>query len=443
MKTTKVLTDILFEPGQGFDPRAGLVLSDPSKIRLDPADHRIKLKVTPSFYYPTDQNLSARSRLYRPAALRQLLMVQACGVFPEGTSIGYRLFDGTTERWWNGSAWAVAGAGNWNTETELNAHIATYSAAARQFAVTFNLATTDPNVTPELQGLRVLWEGPIDWHDDILIDSLLGEYLAGLNFVCDASLPPLDAITTTVDLDDYLQRSTLDVVDLDAVFNDTLDPQHATNILGSYNAGTKLLTLSGSVAVGTRLFLRLLVRPSVSWSTHQDFEEVGKVPAVILSETKTVKSTGGPIWGEAGIVRKDTGAAWTIPAPARLSFAIIAELRTSSLRELSRLHSAILERLEDGPMSGGPFLRSVATDRRFRVWTIDEYQTVTAPENSSDLRVAQLTIRIEDVTAQTRPARAANGVLTLNLGFHRIDSANLDGGPTPTTPLETVKISGG
>ena len=449
MQVSRVISDIWWEPGQGFDPRAGLVLSDSDKIRLDPADHRVKLKLDSTFRYPTDADISARSHSVTPGAIRKLLMMQCFGTFPEGTSVGFRIHDGTDELWWDGGAWSVAGAGEWNTEDEINQNMTTLNVAGGEFSVVLNLVTTDSRYTPEIELVRFLWEGPVDWHDDILIDSLVGVLQDELRYVGDAALPPLSASTASIALGDYLTNSNLNVVGVDAVFDDTNDPDHLVDLLSGFDSGTGVITLNSSIPVGGVPFIRLFIAPDVAWDTHQDFEEVGKLPAVVLRDTRTVRSSNYPSWATSGIVRKENAEAWEVPAPQRLTFEVTAELRTDGTREQHRLQEAFLRILEEGPASeSGPFLRSKATGRLFRLWLVDEFRAQEPKENSADLRIHTAEFRIEDVAVQSRRAFQTYGVLSTKLGFNKIDSedeqkALNNDEPVPTSALETIEIPGG
>jgi|GEM_PF-5157437 len=452
MQTARVITDVCWIPGQGFDPRSGLVLSDSAKIRLDPEDHQVKLKLVDTLAgprYSTDADISARSRTYEPQAMRSLNMVQVFATTPDDTSIGLRIFDGTDEMWWDGAMWSAAGAGEWNTEAEINANLATLDVTARKFAVVVNLATTNSKVTPAVELVKVMWEGPVDWIDDALLDSLVATFQDELQFIVDAALPPLGSATSTIDLDDYMKEgagANLNIAGVDAVFDDTLDPDHLVDLLSSYDGGTREITLSSSIPIASQPYLRLLVAPEVAWDTHQDFEEVSKLPQIILRDTNAVRSSSYPLWGTSGIVRKDTGAAVEVPPPRRMTFEVTAELRTDRTRQQHRLQEAFMRLLEEGPASeAGPFLRSRATDRRYRIWLIEEFTAVNPVENSSDLRINRVTFRVEDVAVQLSRARDTYGVLTTNLGYNRIDSleeqeALAAEAPVPTTETEEFEV---
>ena len=192
-------------------------------------------------------------------------------------SIGLRLFDGTAERFWGGASWDVAGAGDWSTEAEVNANVATFDVSARRFGVVVNIVTADDRVTPTVESVLVLWRGPVDWVDDLLVDSLVGMFQDELWYIEDLALPPLEADSASIDLDDYTDESSLDFVGADAVFDHDADPNHLTDLLTSYDVGTRVLTLSAAIPAGNRPFLRMRTSPVVAWETAQDFTELGKL----------------------------------------------------------------------------------------------------------------------------------------------------------------------
>lgn len=453
MRESRVITEIHFDPAQGFDVRGSLTLSDATKVRLDPADFKLKLKLNDDFRYPTDPDLSVRTRTFEPEAVRELLILQVVGETPvdeDGaavTSIGLRLFDGTNERFWGGSSWDVAGPGDWSTEAEVNANLASFDVSARRFGVVVNLATTDDRLTPTVECVLVLWRGPIDWVDDLLVDSLVGMLQDELVYVEDLALPPLEAAAATIDLDDYVDEHQLVIADADAVFDHANDPGHATNLLSGYTPATNELALSAPIPIGGVPFLRMIVRPHVAWDTGQDFYELGKLPSVVLRDTQNVVSSPYPDRAAAGIVRKDTGAAVKTGAPYRATYEVTMEVSVDRTTTQARIMEEVLRIFQAGPPSeAGPFLRSRATDRRYRLRLIEEFRAVDPRLNLADVRTFEAEFRIEDAALDLKPARDLYAVQKMNLDFAAIASdeeaaARSAGAPIPATPTETIEVS--
>ncbi len=453
MRESRVITEIHFDPAQGFDVRGSLVLSDADKVRLDPADKKLKLKLDADFRYPLDVDLSIRTRTWEPAAIRQLLMIQVVGETPTDedgvavTSVGLRLFDGTDERFWGGASWDVAGAGQWSTEDEVNQNVATFDVSARRFGVVVNLETIDDRLTPTVECVLVLWRGPIDWVDDLLVDSLLGTFQDELVYVEDLALPPVEAGTSLIDLDEYVDEHGLELAGADAVFDHTADPNHLVDLLSGYDAPTNVLTLSSAIPTGNVPFLRMIVRPSVSWDTAQDFSELGKLPSVVLRDTQNVVSSPYPDRAAVGIVRKDTGAAVKTGAPYRATYEVTMEVNVDRTTTQARLMEEVLRLFLDGPPSEvGPFLRSRATDRRFRLRLIEEFRAVDPRLNLADVRTFQAEFRIEDAALDLRAARDLYAVQKMNLDFAHVSSddeaeARAAGAPIPHAPFETIEVN--
>jgi hypothetical protein len=452
MRESKVITFVWFDPAQGFDVRESLTFSDDTKVRLT-EDFKLELKLDDDFRYPTDADLSIRTRTYEPNGVRALEMVELTAVLPTDedgaavTSVGLRIYDGTNELWWNGAAWSVAAAGEWNTEAEVNANIASFDASARKFGIVFNLATTDDRYTPSVSCFAVLWRGPVDWTDDILIDSLVGTMQDELTYIDDVALPPLEAASASIDLDDYTDDQSLTYADADAVFDDVNDPTHATDLLQSYNPTTRVLTLLAAIPVGGVPYLRMFVRPHVAWDTNQDFTELGALPQVILRDTENVVSSRYPDRSAASIVNKTTGAGVQTPAPYRATYEVTMEVNVDRTRTQARLMDDLLVFFTTGPASEvGPFLRSKATDRRYRLRLIDEFRAVDPGLNLADVRTFQVEFRIEDAALGLFPAESVFGVEKLNLGFAAVPSdgeveAVAAEAPVPSTPTETVVVS--
>lgn len=454
MTTSRLITEIHWEPGQGFDPRADLVLSDEDKIRLDPSDYCVKLKVQSNFRFPTGADLSARSRTYRPEAVRRLLSLQlnVIHVFDEDgialTSVRLRIYDGTNDRFWNGSTWAVAGAGDWNTEDEVNQHLASFDVSSKQFAVVLNLVTTDDRYTPLVSSVFVLWEGEVDWSQDIVLDSLTQTLQDELEYASDTVFPPLEANSSSIDLDDYTDESDLVVANVEEVYDHDADPNHTTDILDSYDSGTRVVTLTTAIPMGNRPYFRFRIRASVAWDTHQDFSEVRKLPQVILGDAEAETSVLYPFGCSSGVVRKDTVSAVKLPAPYRTTYQIVAEVLTDRSRDQLRLLDALTSLLTNGPSGEvGPFLRSRATDRRYRIWLTDEFRAVTpVASDLADVRVFRAEFRVVDVASNFAPAINTYAVKSFNLGFNTISSeeeqrAILDDAPVQSGTVETTEIT--
>lgn len=448
MSTDRLITDFHWDPGQGFDAVLGSSISDVTKVRIDPIDFQGKLKLSESFTYPTDANLSVRTPTARPEAVRRLLLLQVDANLPTDTSVGIRMWNGLVESWWNGSAWVVPTVGQWNTVAQVNAHLSIWDVKTRrEFAVILNLRTTDDRVTPSVSLVSVLWEGDVDWYEDALIDSLTRTLREELDFRVETALPPLPSAVSSVDLDSYRDDSDLEVVAAEGVFDLTADPNRLTDLLSAYNPSTRVVTLTGSVLSGHVLLLLLRIRPHVAWDTSQDFSEVGKLPQVILRDVESVSSSTCPGASRRSIVRADSTEAVLIPEPQRSTFRIEVELRTNRSREQSRLLTKLTKLLTVGPSTeAGPFLRSRATDRRYRMQLREQLRSVTVGDDAGDVRTFRASFDLRDVTAQLRPARDARAIHRFKATWSSVDAereqdAILREAPIPESTPETLETT--
>ena len=137
-----------------------------------------------------------------------------------------------------------------------------------------------------------------------------------------------------------------------------------------------------------------------------------------------------------------------IPAPYRATYQITMEVRTDRSREQQRIQESIMRLLRAGPPSEeGPFLRSRATDRRYRLWMTDEFRA-SAPNvdlDTAGVRSHQVEFRIEDVALQLRPAIDSFMVKQTKLQFANVPSAKeqlalIEGATVPHTTVESFDV---
>ena len=451
----RIITCVYFEPTQGFDVFAETEFSDATKIRIDRSEFKGKLSVQDATSrYPTDSDLYIKTRTYNPEAIKQILMVQVNGSIPtdeDGNDLGtinLRLHDGTNEYYWDGGAWSVASSTDWNTLDEINQNIQSYDVVStRKFGFVINLQTSDNRVTPIFESLFVLWQGNIDWSQDIILQSLTQTFQEEISYPVPFSLPSVVADTTTLDFDNYTLESDLNIQDVGAVYDHSADPNHINDLLDSYNPTTKEITLTSPILAGNIPYLRLNIAPEVAWQTHQDFEEVGKLPQVLLGDTRIIKACPFPPSYNQTIVRQDDGTGVETQAPYRMTYNVICQVRTDRSVGQQRILDSIYKLLHNGPSTEvGPFLRSRATDRRYRIWLYNEFEAVKPEKNMTDLMVFETEFRIEDVALDLREAIDSFAVQNINLNFKVANSedkvaAEQENAPIPYTS-ETVTIGG-
>ena len=446
------LSVFCWEPGEGVDFVAASVLSDTAKIRIDPADYRAKLALDADFSYPLDADISIRTAPISPERVDALEILEVVGSFPDGTSVGLRLFDGTDEYWYTGGAWTASpAAGEWNTEAEVNAALADYDVtASRTLAVVLNLVTTDEFVTPEISAVKLLWRGEFNWIESLFLDSLVRTMQEELKFSTALALPPLPSSSSSIDLDDYSDdaNASLAISDVVGVYDYDVDPTRKTNLLSSYDANSRVATLSAAIPAGNRPYLRIEAGVEVAWDTHRDFEPIGRLPQVIVRNAETVNSSRYPLSFGGGIVRRATNAAVELPPAYRMTFRVEAEVRTdrNSREELS-VPESLMEWIENGQAGeSGPFLVHRAVDRRVRMRVTDEFRSAKNDVDDGDVATQLVEFLLENVTVRLNPAVDTYGVSNFKLGFAKVDESErqkaiANGAPIPRSPFEEFETN--
>lgn len=267
--------------------RSRLTLSDSTKIRLNPSTGRVELKVqsynliTGVAVYPTDTDLTVTTWTTNPTALIAWAGFSASphsNLLPDNTSLRFKLNDGTDDRYWGGASWDVAGASDWNTESEVSANIASFPSSSQQIAVIINLVTTDDSVTPYVDGVALLMDCEIDYLRSILADSVIPSLRNTIRPNVDVTVrAPGGTVVDLLDLKSY------NVISILGVYDHTSDPAHQTDLLSAYDSDASTITLISAVDRGSQLWIAMAVEPEVmlEWGS-QDYTELAKLPAVVL-----------------------------------------------------------------------------------------------------------------------------------------------------------------
>lgn len=370
--------------------------------RLNPATHRAQLGTYGEDTYPTDADLYVKSWVTFPKAVKQwqgfeatILHKKVEGV--QVTSDGFRLADGTDERWWNGSSWEV-NTTDWNTEAEVAANIQEFPTAARKIQVVVNLATADSTLTPELVEVKVLFGALLDSEVE---DMVLRSFVPALRSYARAvTRVPLTKAGTDdeIDLNDYKMDGDYRIVGVDGAFNDTDDPEHDTDLYDSHTLrstpekpwtdGTvDVITLSASVDDGKQVWLRLLYEPIVAVETSRDWYELEHLPSLIV---ESVSFRGRKLAGEDHVGNKGDGTAKVIPAPLQGRLELGLRGVAGILVDHNRLADKVTRFFGDNPT-----LASTGLDESYRLWLVDEHEHRGGP-NSENIHTWRKTVRIEN-----------------------------------------------
>jgi hypothetical protein len=388
-------------------------------IRLDPRANCVQLLATAGVY-PTVGEQYIVTPIYKPKAVRQWVGFQVDilhvndGPDVQLTGDGYRLSDGTTQFAWDGAAWSPAGS-TWNTEAQVAAHIASFPATSRQLQVLVRLSTTDQNVTPTLSAVRIAWVGKVEMFEDIVFRSLV-PLMRTVRVVVDFAIKVAVPGGFNLDVKSSVAAASLkfNVADVEAVFNNNLDPDHYDNLLQSYNPSTGIATLATAVPVGQFAFCRLVLQPQVAVeNTAQDFIEVETVPALQITNIEAVDSQ--PLSVETGIVNKGDGTAIVIPPPYRFTLRFTMIALTPGGVDLMRILRSVVELVESNPT-----ITSIATDEQYRFWMINEFTSTTNPTDNN-LQSMQAMFEIMDIVTFEKPSVVTKAVERLNIyGLGRV-----------------------
>lgn len=386
MRTKKLIKRFVFSE----DNRTRVVLG--ASARLNPATHRLQLKADADGEYPTDANITAKTWVAFPANAKGWLgfEVVAKNIRQHGvqiTSLGFRLGDGTNEYRWDGAAWVV-NTTLWNTEAEVANNISAFPIAAQKIQVIINLATTSGAYTPEVEMVKVLYKSDIEFQDDLISRSLIPLLKSFIRPIADFPFE-VAATSTKFDLASvYIVETPYNIVGIDSVYNHTDDPKHLTDLLSSYNATTKVVTLSSSVSAGKTLWVRFYYEPVVALKTSQDYHEVDKVPAIHLSDVTLSNSSELP--QDDTVSNKETGLGTRVKAPVKSNVNITLQFLTDKSRD----HQVLADELKRF-FGENQMLTSKGLDEQYRLQLLDEYTDMSS-SSQKELHTGRLRFRICD-----------------------------------------------
>lgn len=275
-----------------FEEKNRSLLTIGTNTRLVPEDSCIQLKLT-NGGYSTDNDLKIETWAINPNSVKQWKGFDAEVTNTKNydgtylTSIGYRLSDDTNEYYWNGSAWVI-NTTDWNTENEVSSNIDEFSVSSKKLKIIINLKTTNSAYTPKVYFISVLYNSDVNFQDDIIFDSLIPELESDVQPISEY-LVTLSADSNTIDLtNDFPLEAPYTITDIDSCFNHTDDPNHETDIFSSYNANTKVITLTTTILSGKKVWIRFIYQPIVSVSTDQEYLEIAEVPALHITGINTI-----------------------------------------------------------------------------------------------------------------------------------------------------------
>jgi len=367
-----------------FDPwrREGLAIPDPTKVRFDYGLEAVTLKKQGDGNYPTDANIYADLPAITPTISGRGLF-EAISNVPDGTSIMWQVRNGEAGPWlyFDGADWVAAGAGNWNTEAELNDNLVDLPIIEQYLQFRANLITTDQAQTPVLYGLTISYLSRVDPIEDLIYRTVV------------RSFKQLDLWTEvhrklTVD-QDYVDVGNLDGLGYEingalSAFDLTVDPFKTDNILDSWNSGLKRAELTRVVSSGNTVEVRLNYSPDCLFSAGVDFEEIKRVPAIIVLGARVDKVYHGM---QEAVKNKSSIIADLINYD-QSEWVFDCMIAVPRQTDLTRIVGALKERF-----TGDPFFYSPNFNERYAViWEAEpDYSQATS---LTDLKEARFSFRL-------------------------------------------------
>lgn len=291
-----------------------------------------------------------------------------------------------------------------------------------------NLRTDSNDVTPVVHAIKMLGEFEVEWHEDILYDTILQKFHDNIRFTFDYELY-IPSTTNVIDLssDAYIPTNEgYNITGVKNVYNMTTDPHKINDIFDSYTPGALnedgetympgIINLTTNVNADDILWAKIEVVPEFAVNTGQDFYEVMKYPSVVIENilnTVDVGSTSN-YTSETGI---DTvrdfinGTAVEVQPPAvndlRFEYAIF----TSNPIDLSRLIIAINEYFIENRV-----IRTNALDEKITVRHLSENDMSQNPD-LNDVNTSTGVFILRSVPFYIKKSLDVPLVLNLNTTF--------------------------
>lgn len=365
--------------------RSELVLD--GGVRLVPTEHYLELEKVDAVY-PTTANLYAKTWVAQPECVKQWTGFESVHTnyrdesYTQVTDVKFRLSEnGTTERFWNGSTWAVAAAGEWNTEAEVANNIGDFPvvAGARGLQVILNLSTTDSRYSPKARAVKVLYEGDVEQGEDLVYRSFKRGIADNVRPIAEVASKSNGSNTIVL-----ATETEYDVESIDSVYNLTDDSERLDDLFQSYDSGTSTITLTAAQDVDDVMLVRIIYKPRVVFAKSQDYTEISKLPAIVIDRMVPVSSI--EVGSEEHVINKSTNSGWQLSGGTQFSCEVTLKVLASKEKDAVRIGEAISVYVNDTPL-----LRLRATDEKVAMGLLEGYSQQTMPTqiglNSGRIRV--------------------------------------------------------
>lgn len=381
--------------------------------RLNPLSNAIELLANSNGAYPTAADITVRSRVFNPDSVKKFVGfdVDIKNVYDpdlevDVTGANYRLNDGTNDLYWDGGAWAAAGASDWNSEAEIANNISSFPVSSCEIQVVINPFTVDSSYTPVITEIRFLMESDLEEMEDLVWRSLIRQFRSEIRPITDHPIQ-LTSGGTTIDLaNDFPLETPYNIADIDSVFNYDTDPKGQVDILDSYNPTTKVITLNTSLPANTRVWIKVVYEPEVAVTTSQDYLELSKVPAVVFRDVNAVDAA--EIGAKCYVRNKDQGTA-VLLGMKHVDIEMVIECVTEKQKDLQRLGQEL-----DRFFGKNTLIKSTGLDREYSLELTQEYDGTTVA-TQDELHTGRFRARIMKALFFDSPAEDVFAVERFNL----------------------------
>jgi len=290
--------------------------------------------VATGWYDTTATTATVKQAVRGGALMREWARIELLYSAPTNTTVEARLHDGTDEVYWDGAAWSVAGATDWNTPDEVEANFSSLSATTYpSIGIEWRLQTSDKRATPVVYGgliagrilLMHRYQGAGDTPDESITgsdswaDDLVHRVL--IPWFIDSVEPErtdqriLTATATALDYSAGVDDSAYVVKTVQAVYDIDSDANMRSPLAGSWNASTKVWTPTTPIASGTQIAVRLVYEPLVAYQgdRHLFTEAIPQIVIEKIDRIADLRESG------SSFVRRCTDAAFdALKLPAAL-----------------------------------------------------------------------------------------------------------------------------
>lgn len=399
-----------------------------SQARINAVDRVGQLKADLlTGYFPTGADIKITTPIWSPGAVKAWVSFEAISTHAKDatqsvvTSLSYRLTDGTSEYWWNGSAWVV-NATSWNTQAEVCTNIPSFPLTLRKLGFVVNLSTSNRLYTPRLHELKVCWEAELDsFQEDIVSRSLIPALKANVRPSFRHVLPQQSTGSTLSIAGSNAPDGNFDIVSVEAVYNYTDDPNRLANLYSSFDYATQSIALSTSVAAGKQMWVRFHAQPDVHKGKSREVAvgvlatEVTRFPAIVIKDVRETNKKAVGI--DDTVVDYAAGNGWRVPGPRQADLDIMIHGYAAKPTELDRLAGELQKYLANTPL-----ITSTGLDEQYRLWLIEDFDMRPMAEDG-DIHSFAARLRVSGVLFFEKDAVQEATVAQLTVKFARESAA--------------------